>query len=354
MSTQKHQPTVAELLTRIEHLEGKLAHKRGRWHRLFGSRMVGIAAGVTVVLALVGAPAFASSPAPLWGTTGNTGTTPSSNYLGTADNAGLSIRTNGTQAIGVDTSQNVTLAKNATVNGSLNAVGGLQENGTALASKYLKLDGSNAPPGGVPISITGSAGSVSANSITGVVPIANGGTGSATQNFVDLSHDQTIGGTKTFSQPIGGSITGNAATATSATTATTFSGSLSGDVTGGQSSTAVAAIQGFPVSSVPPTSGQVLTYDGTKWAPAAPASAGAAPTITQVTANAQISGFSSGTATATCPSGSIVTGGGGVGDNGTIVLGQSYPSGEGAWVAGAVNNDVVTHTLTAYALCLTP
>ena len=33
----------------------------------------------------------------------------------------------------------------------------------------------------------------------GVVPIANGGTGSATQNFVDLTNAQTIGGGKTFS-----------------------------------------------------------------------------------------------------------------------------------------------------------
>lgn len=34
--------------------------------------------------------------------------------------------------------------------------------------------------------------------VTGVLPITNGGTGSATQNFVDLSSTQTIGGTKTF------------------------------------------------------------------------------------------------------------------------------------------------------------
>lgn len=34
--------------------------------------------------------------------------------------------------------------------------------------------------------------------VTGILPIANGGTGSATQNFVDLSTTQTISGTKTF------------------------------------------------------------------------------------------------------------------------------------------------------------
>lgn len=38
-----------------------------------------------------------------------------------------------------------------------------------------------------------------ASGITGVIPIANGGTGSSTQNFVDLTTAQTIGGPKTFS-----------------------------------------------------------------------------------------------------------------------------------------------------------
>jgi hypothetical protein len=37
----------------------------------------------------------------------------------------------------------------------------------------------------------------SATTISGVLPVASGGTGSATQNFVDLSSAQTIGGAKT-------------------------------------------------------------------------------------------------------------------------------------------------------------
>jgi hypothetical protein len=36
------------------------------------------------------------------------------------------------------------------------------------------------------------------NIASGVVPIAHGGTGSATQNFVDLATNQTISGNKTF------------------------------------------------------------------------------------------------------------------------------------------------------------
>jgi hypothetical protein len=41
-------------------------------------------------------------------------------------------------------------------------------------------------------------GSISSG-LTGVLPVANGGTGSATQNFVDLTNTQTVGGAKTFS-----------------------------------------------------------------------------------------------------------------------------------------------------------
>ncbi len=52
---------------------------------------------------------------------------------------------------------------------------------------------------------------LSAANLTGVVAIANGGTGSATQNFVDLTTAQTIGGDKTFSNTVSGNIV-NAAT----------------------------------------------------------------------------------------------------------------------------------------------
>jgi hypothetical protein len=54
-----------------------------------------------------------------------------------------------------------------------------------------------------PLTITRSTGLVtipnlSFTTLTGIVPIANGGTGSATQNFVDLTTTQSIGGAKTF------------------------------------------------------------------------------------------------------------------------------------------------------------
>lgn len=52
----------------------------------------------------------------------------------------------------------------------------------------------------------------SSNAVTGVLPIANGGTGSATQNFVDLTNNQSIGGTKTFTSNITISATPSAPT----------------------------------------------------------------------------------------------------------------------------------------------
>ncbi len=56
-------------------------------------------------------------------------------------------------------------------------------------------------------------GDISGNAagVTGIVPIANGGTGSSTQTFIDLSSDQLIGGLKSFASPVSidGSVTGS-------------------------------------------------------------------------------------------------------------------------------------------------
>ena len=42
----------------------------------------------------------------------------------------------------------------------------------------------------------------SSGTVTGIVPVANGGTGSATKNFVDLTTAQTVAGIKTFSSDV--------------------------------------------------------------------------------------------------------------------------------------------------------
>ncbi|CAG0937019.1 hypothetical protein TFLX_05922 [Thermoflexales bacterium] len=56
--------------------------------------------------------------------------------------------------------------------------------------------------------------------------------------------------------------------ATTALTATNFSGALAGDVTGSQGNTTVTRLQGRNVSSGLPANGTVLEYNGTAWAPA--------------------------------------------------------------------------------------
>jgi hypothetical protein len=206
--TEQTQPAVAELLARIEELEERLTRRRGL-RRLLSGRL-GIMAGL--VFMLVFGPTFASlagaaSPASTFcGLTGNSLTT--GQFLGTTNPELLVLKTNGITAMTIGAGGGSTPG-NVAVAGKLNAVGGLQENGSDLSSKYAFMSGSNA------------------------------------------------------SGTWGINITGNAATATS------FTGSLSGDVTGGQSSTRVGALQGHPVDSTAPSDGQVLKWDGSnnKWAP---------------------------------------------------------------------------------------
>jgi len=72
---------------------------------------------------------------------------------------------------------------------------------------------------------TGTGGS--GGSATSIIPIAGNGA------FVDLTNDQTVAGTKTFSSPISGSVTGNAGTATQLATARNIE--ISGDASGSAS-----------------------------------------------------------------------------------------------------------------------
>lgn len=95
---------------------------------------------------------------------------------------------------------------------------------------------------------------------------------------------------------------GNATTANSSITATSFTGNLAGDVTGAQTSTTVARLQGRNVASTAPTNGQVLKYDSTssQWRPDTDntGSGGGGGTITGVTAGTGLTGGgTSGTVT---------------------------------------------------------
>lgn len=111
-----------------------------------------------------------------------------------------------------------------------------------------------------------SAPTVKSTSLTSALPINQGGTGSVTQNFVDLSSTQTVAGAKTFSTGVStatlqvtGGVLGSGKVLTSdgsgnATwqTAATGSSSLATDT---------------DVNLSSPADGQVLTFDGTssKW-----------------------------------------------------------------------------------------
>jgi len=87
-----------------------------------------------------------------------------------------------------DTAANATTANNALSLGGVASTNYLQTNGNGSGLTNLN------------------AGSISAGTLSnarlGVVPIANGGTGSGTQNFVDLTTAQTIGGNKIFSATV--------------------------------------------------------------------------------------------------------------------------------------------------------
>jgi hypothetical protein len=98
--------------------------------------------------------------------------------------------------------------------------------------------------------------------ISGPISIANGGTGSATQNFVDLSTTQTIAGTKTFSSTITGDISGNAGTATTLATARNIYGNSfdgSAAITGVIASTFGGTGNGFTKFTGPTTSEKTFT-----------------------------------------------------------------------------------------------
>ncbi len=87
-------------------------------------------------------------------------------------------------------------------------------------------------------------------------------------NLTDLLFDVTrFNNLKNFA------ISGSVPTATTASQAVNFTGSLAGDVSGTQGAISVDKIKGRAVSASLPLTGQVLSYDGSQWTPATPVSA---------------------------------------------------------------------------------
>jgi hypothetical protein len=91
-----------------------------------------------------------------------------------------------------------------------------------MANQVLRYDGNNWNPSAVSLQ----------TDVTGVLPVAGGGTGSSTKSFVDLSTAQTVGGAKTFSSPIGSTVA--TGTAPFQVNSTTMVVNLNADMVGGQ------------------------------------------------------------------------------------------------------------------------
>ena len=165
---------------------------------------------------------------------GNTalGYTALSNNISGVDNVAIGTGTLNTNTSG---SENVAIGKNADVssNGVKNSIA-IGANAIVTASNTIQLgsDGSGSYAAITDVKTSGkittgaitlpntdgtvnqvlttngsgiiawSTPSTTATSYSGVLPVVNGGTGSSTQNFVDLTTNQTVAGIKTFSSDI--------------------------------------------------------------------------------------------------------------------------------------------------------
>lgn len=87
-------------------------------------------------------------------------------------------------------------AKDALPSWSSNETGTSTDN---LEQRAEALDAEfNSSTGHAHSGAAGDGAPIDATDLTGILPIANGGTGSATQNFVDLTTGQSVGGNKSF------------------------------------------------------------------------------------------------------------------------------------------------------------
>jgi hypothetical protein len=82
---------------------------------------------------------------------------------------------------------------------------------TSMLLPYLRDSDTTAMLANYSLGINSKITAVAASKVTGILPIANGGTNSSTQNFVDLTNAQSVAGNKSFSgsTTMQGSLTGN-------------------------------------------------------------------------------------------------------------------------------------------------
>ena len=196
------------------------------------------------------------------------------------------------------------------------------------------------------VSVT-AAPSFTSLSLTTPLTIANGGTGSATQNFVDLSSAQTIAGIKTFSSaPLsangydaGSSTYGpTSASVNGALTATQFNGSGAGLTA---ATVPNAALVTTPVTSVG-ASGPIASSGGTT------PSISCATCVTSVTASAPIAS-SGGTTPALTLTGLVPIANGGNGTATPLLAATSPLAVTGVWPAQSFACATCVTSVTASA-----
>ena len=195
---------------------------------------VAAASGNTAVggtLAVTGASTLTGNTS-VGGTLGVTGATSLSSTLAVTGASTLTGNTSVGGTLGVTGAS--TLTGNTTVGGTLGVTGATTLSSVkittgAAANKVLTSDANGAATWeSIPTTSLTSG-------VSGILPVANGGTGSSTQNFVDLTTAQTVAGNKTFSgnTSVGGTLGVTGATSLSSTLAVTGASTLTGNTTVG-------------------------------------------------------------------------------------------------------------------------
>lgn len=201
--------------------------------------------------------------------------------------------TTATGLTNVNLSGNAGITNNNLANSTINVsgTGGITTSGSPVSlGGTVTIDGSGISSG--VSSITGTAGQINTSSSTGAVTLSLASVGSAgtfgnattipvittdAQGRITGVVSTTISGLTASNLTAGDysskintgtysiNISGNAATATSATSATNFTGSLSGDVSGTQTTTSVDKIKGVALGTTTATSGNLLIANGASW-----------------------------------------------------------------------------------------